>query len=432
MEQLVINADRVEDRIDRLALIGKISETGVCRLALSREDRLAVDVVRGWMEEAGLVTRIDAFGNLIGRLEGEIAHAPAIMLGSHIDTQPYAGRFDGIIGVIGAIEVVQSMVEQGIKPAVSLEVASFVDEEGCRWNKGLFGVRGLLGKLEDGELERTDKNGVTRRQALLDFGGDPEGFATSIYPPGKISAFLEMHIEQGPILESLNRQLGIVTGISGPLWWTVDYYGFAGHAGSVPMTMRRDALVGAAKVISGLNEISAREAENGSPTVGTVGSLKVFPDSRNIIPEHVQFTVDLRDIDLHLRNRLEGELRQLIEDTAREHGLRYEIREDTNSEPRYCAPEIMAMIREAAGELELDAPELMSGPFHDSLSMSYYCDYAMIFVRCKDGISHNPAEYSSKEDIAAGTELLYRTVQKLLRRQTEKATQNIAAKETSA
>ncbi|MBM7568191.1 M20 family metallo-hydrolase [Paenibacillus sacheonensis] len=408
---LTINEKRMDHRIAQLAAIGKISETGVCRLALSPEDREAAELVKGWMEEAGMAVRIDAFGNLIGRIEGEDADAPSLMLGSHIDTQPYAGRFDGIIGVLGAIEVVQTFAERGLVPAVPVEAAAFCDEEGCRFNKGLFGSRGLIGRLEAGELERADKNGVTRREALLAFGGDPERFAESQYPPGRVGAFLELHIEQGPVLESLGRPVGIVTGISGPLWWTVDLYGFAGHAGSVPMPMRRDALAGAARIIVGLQELAS--GEPGAPTVGTVGSLRVFPDSRNIIPEQVQFTVDLRDIDLARRDALEAKLRALIVSAAEANGLTAEIREDTNSEPRYCAETIVETIRGAAKEMSLDVPELMSGPFHDALAMSYYCDYGMIFVRCKEGISHNPKEYSSPEDIALGTELLYRTALKL-------------------
>ncbi|QHW33547.1 M20 family metallo-hydrolase [Paenibacillus rhizovicinus] len=411
MHQLTIQAERMERRIEQLAAIGKISETGVCRLALSPEDREAAELAKSWMEEAGMDVRIDAFGNLIGRIEGQDPNAPALMLGSHIDTQPYAGRFDGTVGVLGAIEVVQTIAEQRIVPAIPIEVAAFCDEEGCRFNKGLFGVRGLLGRLEEGELERADKNGVTRREALVAFGGDPERFSASQYPPGRINAFLELHIEQGPVLESLGSPVGIVTGISGPLWWTVDLRGFAGHAGSVPMPLRKDALVGAARIIVGLQELAS--GEPGAPTVATVGSLRVFPDSRNIIPEHVQFTIDLRDIDLARRNELEAKLRQLIAAAAEENGLRAEIREDTNSEPRYCAEPILETIRASASEMSLTVPELMSGPFHDSLAMSYYCDYGMIFVRCREGISHNPKEFASGDDIALGTELLYRTALKL-------------------
>lgn len=405
---LTINQERLQKRIQDLSRIGRIGETGVCRLALSPEDRAGVEQVRLWMDEAGLQTRMDDFGNLIGRLEGRNPDAPLLMVGSHIDSQPYGGRYDGAIGVLGGLEALQTMKEQGIVPEQSVEVVAFCDEEGCRFQKGLFGSRGILGRLEPGELERTDKNGVSRRQALLEFGCDPDRLEASVYPEGSIGAYLELHIEQGPVLDRAGEPVGIVSAISGPLWWTVELTGFAGHAGSVPMNMRQDALLGAAKVIMALNELA--RLDPAAPTVGTVGHLEVFPDSRNIIPERVRFTVDLRDVDLERRNEREQALREAIELAAMEGGLTYTITEDTNSDPRYCAPWIKDIIREEGRVLGIEARELMSGPFHDALALSYVCDYGMIFVRCKDGISHNPAEFSSFEDVALGTELLYKTV----------------------
>ncbi|WP_338554340.1 M20 family metallo-hydrolase [Paenibacillus sp. KS-LC4] len=401
-----IQAERLHQRIMALAEIGKIGTTGVCRLALSPEDRAGVELVKGWMEEAGMSTRIDPFGNLIGVYKGRDEQAPVLMLGSHIDSQPYGGRFDGVIGVLGAIEAVQTMAERGIRPEMNIEVVAFCDEEGCRFNKGLFGARGMTGKLEEGELARADKNGVTRREALLQFGCDPAQYDRYSFEEGRIRAFLELHIEQGPVLEMKKEPIGIVSGISGPVWWTVEMTGFAGHAGSVPMAMRRDAMVGCAKVIVALDELARREP--GAPTVGTVGSVAVFPDSRNIIPEQVSFTVDFRDIELERRNELERELRAVIEQVSLEHGLAYAIREDTNSEPRYCADWLKTILHREAAGMGLTPPELMSGPFHDSLTMSYVCDYSMIFVRCKEGISHNPREYAAPEDIVLGAELLYR------------------------
>lgn len=400
-----INSKRLHDRIQKLAQIGKIGETGVCRLALSKEDRAGVELVKGWMEDAGMAARIDPFGNLIGVMAGRRAEAPVLMMGSHVDSQPYGGRYDGVIGVLGAIEAVQTMTEHGYVPEMNIEVIAFCDEEGCRFNKGLFGVRGMTGKLEDGELERVDKNGVTRREALLEYGCDPEGYDQYKFEQDRIGAFLELHIEQGPVLEASDAPIGIVTGISGPMWWTIEMIGFAGHAGSVPMPMRRDALVGCAKVIVALDELARQE--EGAPTVGTVGSVTVFPDSRNIIPERVSFTVDFRDIDLERRDKLELQLRKVIDETCAEHGLTYTIREDTNSEPRFCADWLKGILRQEAAGMGITPPELMSGPFHDSLTMSYVCDYSMIFVRCKEGISHNPKEFSSEEDISLGTELLY-------------------------
>lgn len=404
---LTINEQRLQSRIEELSQIGKIGETGVCRLALSREDRAGVELVRGWMEEAGLQTRLDHFGNLIGRMQGAYEDAPVLMIGSHIDSQPYGGRFDGVIGVLGGLEVIQTMNEQGVVPQQPIELVAFCDEEGCRFQKGLFGSWGMIGKIDPEDLERTDKNGISRRQALIEFGCDPERLEESCYAEGSIGAYLELHIEQGPILDNDEEPVGIVSAISGPLWWTVEMTGFAGHAGSVPMYMRKDALLGAAKVITALNELAKLDAS--APTVGTVGHLQVFPDSRNIIPERVRFTVDLRDIDLERRDAREQALREVIELAAMEGGLTYTITEDTNSEPRYCAEWIKEIIREQSKDMGITPPELMSGPFHDALALSYACDYGMIFVRCKDGISHNPQEYSTYEDIALGTELLYRT-----------------------
>lgn len=406
--KLAINEERLQKRIEQLAQIGKIGETGVCRLALSAEDRAGVELVRSWMEEAGLQTRIDDFGNLIGRMMGKDEQAPILMIGSHIDSQPYGGQYDGVIGVLGGLEVVQTLNEQGIMPTQPIEVVAFCDEEGCRFQKGLFGSKGILGMLDPTDLERTDKNGITRRQALVDFGCDPDRQEASIYPKGSIGAYLELHIEQGPILDDAKEAIGIVSAISGPLWWTVELTGFAGHAGSVPMPMRKDALVGAAKVILAVNELAKLDPQ--APTVGTVGHLEVFPDSRNIIPERVRFSIDLRDIDLQRRDEREQALREAIELAAVEGGLQYTITEDTNSDPRYCADWIKAIMHEESSKLGASVRELMSGPFHDALALSYVCDYGMIFVRCKDGISHNPKEYAAYEDVALGTELLYKTV----------------------
>ncbi|MGE6753922.1 M20 family metallo-hydrolase [Rossellomorea sp. NPDC071047] len=402
-----INRERLKRHLEELAQIGKIGETGVCRLAHSKEDRQAVEVVKGWMEEAGLKAKIDGFGNLIGRIEGSDKDKPILLLGSHIDSQPYGGRFDGTAGALGAIEVVHSFKDNGIVPDRSIEVICFSDEEGSRFNKGVFGVRALAGMLEEGELDRKDKQGMTRREALMEFGVEPDVTASPVYEKGDIAAFLELHIEQGPVLEEKGKPVGIVSGISGPIWLTVTLEGFAGHAGSVPMTMRQDALVGASEIIRKFDELVKREGTE--TTVGTVGSMQVFPNSRNIIAEKVEFTVDLRDIHVEARTKLEGKLYRIIEETAIGYNLKYEIKEDTRSEPRYCADWIKDIMREEDEKLGLDSPTLMSGPFHDALFMSYISDYGMIFVRCEKGISHNPLEFAEMDDIEKGVKLLYGT-----------------------
>ena len=410
---LKINAERLQQHFEAMSLIGKIGETGTCRPTLTALEKEGFELAASWMKEAGMKTHIDNFGNLIGRLDGKNASLPVLMMGSHLDSQPYGGRFDGVAGVLCAIEVVKTLLENNIIPERSIEVVSFADEEGWRFNKGLFGSRGILGKLEEGELERKDKDGITREQALKDFGCDPIKFKESEYARGSIFCFLELHIEQGPVLDIAKKPIGVVSGISGPLWLTVKLKGMAGHTGSVPMPLRKDALLGAAEIIIAVNEIATQAP--GEPTVGTVATINVFPASRNIIAEEAVFTVDLRDIDLDRRNRYEKQLRERIEAITKKHQLTYTISEDTNSEPRYCADWIKKIIHEECNVLKLDQIELMSGPFHDSLALSYACDYGMIFVRCKDGISHNPLEYASYEDLSLGTEVLYGTVLKILK-----------------
>lgn len=407
-----INKDRLQQHVEAMSLVGKIGETGTCRPTMTVLEKEAFTLAAGWMQEAGMKSHIDHFGNLIGRLEGSNPGLPALMMGSHLDSQPYGGRFDGVAGVLCAIEAVKAITEMGLKPERSIEVVSFADEEGWRFTKGLFGSRGILGKLEPGELQRTDKDGITREQALIDFGCDPKKFSESEYKPGCIHCFLELHIEQGPVLDLAGKPIGVVSGISGPLWLTVKLKGMAGHTGSVPMPLRKDALLGAAEIIVAVNEIATQVP--GNPTVGTVATINVFPASRNIIAEECVFTVDLRDIDLDRRNRYEKQLRDKIAEITAKHKLSYEITEDTNSEPRYCAGWIKDIIHDQCKALNLDAPELMSGPFHDALALSYACDYGMIFVRCKDGISHNPLEYASYEDLALGAEVLFGTVRKIL------------------
>jgi allantoate deiminase len=409
-----INSSRLSEHFEAMSIIGKLGETGTCRPTLTSIEKEAFDLASNWMKEAGMTTRIDNFGNLVGRLEGLKPDLPVLMMGSHLDSQPYGGRFDGVAGVLCAIEAVMTLAENGVKPERSIEVISFADEEGWRFNKGLFGSRGILGKLEEGELDRVDKDGITRRQALVEFGCDPDKFSESEYAPGSIYCFLELHIEQGPVLDLGNKPIGVVSGISGPLWWTVTMKGMAGHTGSVPMHLRQDALLGAAKVIVAVNEIATQIPK--AETVATVATMQVFPGSRNIIAEEVSFTVDLRDIDLNRRDRYEKQIREKIESIAHEHKLTYAISEDTNSEPRYCAGWIKDIIHQQCQQLKLDAPELMSGPFHDALALSYACDYGMIFVRCKDGISHNPLEFASYDDLAIGAEVMYGTMLAILNR----------------
>lgn len=410
--QFTINHDRLQDRLEKLSLIGKFGETGVCRLALSEEFKEGVALVKGWMEDAGLSTRIDNFGNLIGRMKGKDDKAPVLMLGSHIDSQPTGGRFDGPIGVLGGLEVVQTMKENNIVPDIPIEVMAFCDEEGFRFNKGLFGSRGIVGQLDPNELECSDTDGTTRRDALIEFGADPDDIKSSEYLKGSIEYYIEMHIEQGPVLEEQNLPIGIVTGISGPLWLTVELTGTGGHAGTVPMTLRKDALVGAAEMITSINTIVKQIPS--APTVGTVGNITVHPNARAIVPDKVTFTIDLRDIDLDRRNRYESQIREKIDEISLNNNLENTISIDIDIHPESCHDEVLNVMRTESQSMNLnEVPELVSGAFHDALSLANDAKIAMIFVQSKDGISHDPKEFSTYEDISTGTELLYKTAVKL-------------------
>lgn len=409
-----INSSRLQQHFEAMSEIGKIGETGTNRPAHSKEEKEAFALAASWMQEAGMTTRIDNFGNLIGTLPGKNPSLPVLMVGSHLDSQPYGGRFDGVAGVLCAIETVKTLSENKIEHERTIEIVSFADEEGWRFNKGLYGSKGITGRLDPDDIERKDKDGISRRQALIDFGCDPSKSKEDEYKPGSIFCFLELHIEQGPVLDIAQKPIAVVSGISGPIWWTVKLKGMAGHTGSVPMPLRKDALLGAAEIVLAVNEIAIQAP--GEPTVGSVATINVFPASRNIIAEEAVFTVDLRDIDIDRRNRYEKQLRERIDVIAKKRSLEYSITEDFKSEPRYCAGWIKEIIHDQCSQLNLDAPEIMSGPFHDAMALSHVCDYGMIFVRCKDGISHNPLEYSSPGDLALGAEVLYGTMLEILKK----------------
>lgn len=264
----------------------------------------------------------------------------------------------------------------------------------------------MAGLLEEGELQRRDRGGVTREQALRAFGCRPERVFELARPPGRIGAYLELHIEQGPVLERLDRPVGIVTGIAAPVWLNVRLEGEAGHAGAVPMQVRRDALAGAAEAVLALERIAGANPE--APTVATVGHISVSPDSPNTIPGRAEFSVDLRDIDSARRDLREREWTDALQALAQARGLRVEIDRSMAMEPRMCADWIKDLLREESKALGLDCPELASGPFHDASVMAELCDMGMIFVRCRRGISHHPDEYASPDDLAKGAELLSR------------------------
>lgn len=405
-----IDKNRIFQRLMDLAKIGKVGETGTHRFALSPEDKEAQLLVTSWMKEAGMNVTSDNFGNLIGRKEGTDPVLPVVMIGSHIDTVPNGGRFDGSIGVIGGIEVVQAIKEAKISHQHSIEVVAFCDEEGSRFRDGLFGSRGMIGQVTPTDLTVKDKAGISRYDALKSFGFaiNPDAMDQSVRKSETIKVFLEIHIEQGPYLEKNDKSVGIVEGIAGPAWLKIQLKGEAGHAGTVPMNLRHDSMVGAAEVIKEIEMICKRDSTG--TMVGTVGEIQAFPGGRNVIPDSVEFTLDIRDIDLERRNDAIQRIEQVVKTTCEKRGLTCTIDNLQEVNPVNCSGDVVQTLSDASKELELNAPIMISGAGHDAMFMAELTKMGMVFVRCRGGISHNPEEWASKEDIAQGTVLLARSV----------------------
>ena len=393
----------------QVSQIGKQEDGGVTRLSFSKEERQVKDLVMTFMQEAQLAIREDEAGNLIGRREGQRPDAPVIMIGSHLDSVPNGGNFDGPLGVLAGIEVLQAMNEQGIETENPLEVIAFTDEEGTRFGFGMIGSRALAGTLTQNHLTAKDKNGVSISQAMQEAGLNPSKITSAARAKDSIKAYLELHIEQGKVLENQNLAVGVVTGIAGPLWTSWTLRGEAAHAGATPMTMRKDPLVAAANIF----EVIEEEVKKYDQAVGTVGKISVKPGGVNVIPGEAEFTLDLRDIDEAIRDQIESNIHTRATHICQDRGIELTIEDLQRVTPAPCSPEIQAIIKESCGKLGLETISLPSGAGHDGMQLVNTCPIGMIFVRSKNGVSHNPAEWSSPEDCFKGTQVLYHSVLEL-------------------
>ncbi|UOF91315.1 Zn-dependent hydrolase [Fodinisporobacter ferrooxydans] len=402
----MIDQERLWQRIHQLAEIGKLESGGITRLSFSREERKAKDLVGSFMQEVGLHVYEDAVGNLIGRKQGKIPDAPVLLIGSHIDSVYNGGNFDGPLGVLGGIEVLQTMRDREIVTDHPIEVIAFTDEEGARFSFGMIGSRGLAGTLRQEHLQAQDKQGATIAEAMRENGFDPGAIGQAARSKDSVKAYVELHIEQGKILENTGLSVGVVSGIAGPLWLKFKLAGEAGHAGTTPMNLRRDALAAAAQLFQAIET----EAGRTGSTVGTVGQLQLFPGGINIIPGEVEFTLDLRDVNESVRNQVEQAIREQAEAICNERGIGLQIAELQRVPPVHCSDMVQSAIRDACATLGLATTTLSSGAGHDGMQLKDLCPVGMIFARSKDGISHNPAEWTSKEDCAAGVDVLYHTV----------------------
>src|SRR5919199_2416968 len=403
-EKDVIDGERLWRRISDLGEIGKQGEGGVTRLSFSEEERAAKDRVATYMEEAGLSVYEDAAGNLFGRREGRDPESPAVLVGSHVDSVYSGGNFDGPLGVLAGIEVLHAMEERGVETEGPVEVVAFTDEEGARFSFGMIGSRALASRLTPHDLhDHEDRDGVSIAEAMRACGLDPERIGDAARPEGSIRAYVELHIEQGRVLESEDLPVGVVTGIAGPVWLRFSLEGETGHAGATPMNLRRDALAAAAEIM-GL--IEAEAARTGT-TVGTVGQLDLEPGGINIIPGRVEFSLDLRDIDEGVRDSVESRIMEGAGEVCRRRSVELEVETLQRLAPAPCSELVRGAAQRACERLGLGVRALPSGAGHDGMQLTDLCEMGMIFVRSRDGISHSPEEWSSREDCAAGGDALY-------------------------
>jgi allantoate deiminase len=393
--------EKIAARLVELAAISDEPER-LTRLYLSPAHRKAADLVSRWMREAGMAVRIDSTGNVVGRYRGQDPGPRTLMLGSHIDTVRDAGRFDGALGVITAIEVVGAAAKAGKRYPFAIEVIAFGDEEGVRFPSTLSGAKALAGRFDAKSLDEVGEDGVSRRQALLAFGCDPLRLSEEALSPEHALGYLEVHIEQGPVLEQEGLPVGIVTAIDGVTRGVVNVEGVAGHAGTVPMTMRKDALAAAAEMLLAV-ENRARERPN---LVATVGKLDVPGAAGNTIPGAARFTLDIRSPADQERLSAVSDIKELIAAIAARRGVTATFTAGHEVAAALCDARLSGGLAAAIEAKGLSPRRLPSGAGHDAMAFDKIIPFAMLFVRCRGGISHNPAEFAAPDDIDLAARVL--------------------------
>ncbi len=362
----------------------------------------ASDTLAGWMSAAGMTVRRDAVGNLIGRLEGDRPDAPALMLGSHFDTVRDAGRWDGTLGVLVAIAVCERLHTAGRRPSVPIEVVAFADEEGTRFGTAFLGSQVLTGRFDEADLRRVDGAGVSLKDAISEYGGDPAGLRAAALAPGSLAGYVEVHIEQGPVLDESDVALGVVTAIAGQTRAEVRFQGVSGHAGSVPMELRHDALSAAAEVVLAA-EALARETDS---LVATVGRLAALPGAPNVIPGSADLSLDVRHPDDAARAAAVTQLRERAGRAGEARGVGVEWEERLDQPAVGCDPALSERMVKAVEATGVRPSRLPSGAGHDAAVMAAIAPVAMLFVRCAGGVSHHPDESVAEADVALAVDAL--------------------------
>ncbi|GAB7197719.1 allantoate amidohydrolase [Dickeya oryzae] len=399
-------ARRVMTRCDQLAAISETPDQ-LTRVYLSAQHMQANQQTGEWMRDAGMQVWQDSVGNICGRYEGSTPGAPALLMGSHLDTVRNAGRYDGMLGVLAAIETVSFLHQHGIRLPVALEVVGFGDEEGTRFDVTLLGSRGLTGTWPEGWLSRPDANGVTVSQALTQVGLDPDAIAQAARPVTDILAYLELHIEQGPCLEQAGLALGVVTAINGARRLNCTFTGHAGHAGTVPMSQRQDALAAAAAWMTQAEQMTR---ESDPYLVATFGTLQCLPGAANVIPGEVRLTLDIRGPDDTPLDALLQRLLTLAQDIAMQRGCTFDAQEYYRIAATRCDETLQQRLSAAVMQVQGENLLLPSGAGHDAIAIAERWPVGMLFMRCKGGISHHPDEAVLTEDVALALQALLLTV----------------------
>ncbi|MFW3616572.1 allantoate amidohydrolase [Billgrantia antri] len=377
---------------------------GVTRLFCSDEHRAVLELIADWMRQAGLTPELDASGNLVGRNERARQGERTLIMGSHQDTVAEGGKYDGMLGVALPLQALQALEEAGTELPYGVEVVAFGDEEGTRFQSTLIGSRALAGTLDPESLKARDADGVTLGEALKAFGGNPQEIPQLARRPEAVIGFVEVHIEQGPVLEQRDHALGIVTALTGIERHRMVVTGKAGHAGTTPMPGRRDALVGAAEMV-----VEADRILNATDDlVGVVGKLEVRPNAVNVIPAEVNFTLELRSPHTGLREQGRREVLEACQRLAQARGLELSSERTYQAEGVDCADWLVEALEQACRGCEEPAERMFSGAGHDGLAMHDLTDIGMLFVRCRDGLSHHPDEAISVEDAGHATQVLMR------------------------
>ncbi|MFD2208603.1 M20 family metallo-hydrolase [Virgibacillus halophilus] len=405
-----LSGKRVAKRFNELARIGLTAENGSNRPGYTSEEREAKRLVSGWMRQAGLAVREDGAGNIFGILEGKNPDIPAIVAGSHVDSVPNGGHFDGTLGVIAAMEVAEAWLQTGFVPERNYEIAVFSDEEGARFNGGLNGSEAVTGNYElAAKRQLRDSQGLSFREVLEQNGLDEESYVMAKRAPDDISLYVETHIEQGKRLEKADLPCGIVTGIAGPCWIEFTFTGEAGHAGNTPMSDRKDALVAASTFVTAVNKLPATFSET---AVATVGKQEISPNGVNVIPGAVTLYVDIRDIHLEARDALVAEIKAAAEEIAKDYDVKVSSKETLRVEPVPIAEETQQLLADALEELGIKPFRLPSGAGHDAMIIGAMVPIAMLFTKSRDGISHSPEEWSDLNDCMRTIHVMQRFIEK--------------------